>query len=147
MVIRRAFERLSETKDKIAHDGLVEFMDDAMDVLMDEHDKYAQQSKTFDNYHGFRDNDTVACGIANRGDVLWIWGQQKGEPVPYNVATQMNDTLLSHRENGWCASLLSGMVNGERPHRKYNEQHERDFLESTILWAKAFLPTYFKPIK
>ena len=144
-VISKAFQRFAESKDFVLGDGLRKFMDDAMMVLEEAHEVYKEESPSFQNFHGEHDNETLAAGIAKDGDVLSMWGNRHGEDVPYNVATDMNDALLSETA-GWCGSLLSGMKSGIVPPRHYNEDLEKRFYETTMAWARQTLESYFKPI-
>lgn len=147
VVIKNAFRRLEKSEASVIDNGLHNFLMDAMDQLVKEHEEFGAANPSFPDFHGEWDNETIAAGLANRDDVKDIWGQMMGQDVPYNVATDMLDALLSKASNAWVGVVLSGMVGGSAPYRAYREDYEIMFYEAVIDWARRNFMDYFKPVR
>lgn len=144
--IRGAFARLRKTEDQVIDDGLHRFLHDAMLQLEKEHAEFHASHPSFPNFHGEWDIETVAAGIAGKNEIRDIWGQVHKEEVPYNVATEMMETLLGAVTSSYVGCLMSGMVGGSPPPRAYREDYERNFYKAVIDWARSHFMDYFKPV-
>lgn len=131
--INRTIDALIKQQEKIIKSGYEEFMQSALDYLIEVHNA---------SDHHVNENDTLACGIIHDGKMIKVWGHGGPETVPWKKATEIIRNLVpTLPDEGWVGILLSGMTGW------YNVDKEMGHLGETLVWAQDSFEKFFKPIK
>jgi len=132
-IIRKSINRLMRDEEKIISKGYKDFMQAALDYLVEVHAS---------TDHHVNEDSTLACGIIRDGKVVKIWGHDGGEQVKWQKATvRLMNIVPTLPQEGWVGVLLSGMKGW------YNVDKEQGHLQETATWSKSNFTKFFKPIK
>lgn len=130
--IIRGLSRLRRDADEVMRIGMHEYLEAALDYLISVHK---------DGMLHTEESDTLGCAIVHNGQLIEVWGQDRGASAPDNSATEMlKQKAMSVPKQGWVGIVLSGM------HGWYSVDLELDYLNQTVDWSKGTFMNYFKPL-
>lgn len=133
MVIRRAFDRLRDNKDRIIEEGMIRLAKAGLDYLVDVHN----QHELFMEH--VTETNTMAWAVSHDGRVVASGHHEGNDDDMPGTAEQTASSILSST-SGWVAILLSEMEG------YYRVDYEEDFLFDTEFNTASEFQTYFKRI-
>lgn len=134
MVIRRAFDRLCENKDRIIEEGMIRLAKAGLAYLVEVHNAHEMFMEHV------TETDTMAWAVSHNGSIVATGCHEGTDDDMPGTAQQTASSILSST-NGWVAIILSEMEG------YYRVDYEEDFLFDTSFNTASEFQTYFKRIK